>query len=483
MKAADTSASIATAAWTPLTVVSRSRTTAEIETFMNDVSMTNTNIAAASRIARRGAPAPSPTGSALAASFIDEGNTHLWTARAPPAHQQRGEDVTDRSADVQAWLDGRAEEMAALLERLVRVPTENPPGRELGRCAALLRDELDRLGFAPELIELPPTGSLEGPAIVRGSVGDGPELVYYHGHFDVVPAQHPSQFEPERRDGRIIGRGSADMKGGLVSMIYGAAAARELGLLGERSIVLHLVCDEETGSTAGSGHLREAGLIDPEAVAMLTAEPTGGVIWHAWRGAITLRVQVAGREAHVGYVHEGINAFEHMVRIAEPLTRLSHELLEQRSMLVVGGQAGAGAGFNVVPGSAWFSVDRRFNPEEELGAELTRLTSMISEAAAAAGAEVDIEVLQEQPSGSTDANDPAARALARCVDAVEGGGARFELCPGVLDTRWYSQLGIPAFGYGGGALEVAHGPNEFIEEAAMRRCAAVYALFAGETRH
>ena len=391
--------------------------------------------------------------------------------------------MTDRSADVQAWLDGRAEEMAALLERLVRVPTENPPGRELGRCAALLRDELDRLGFAPELIELSPAGSLEGPAIVRGSVGDGPELVYYHGHFDVVPAQHPSQFEPERRDGRIIARGSADMKGGLVSMLYGAAAARELGLLGERSIVLHLVCDEETGSTAGSGHLREAGLIDPEAVAMLTAEPTGGVIWHAWRGAITLRVQVAGREAHVGYVHEGINAFEHMVRIAEPLTRLSHELLEQRSMLVVGGQAGAGAGFNVVPGSAWFSVDRRFNPEEELGPELARLTSMISEAAAAAGAEVDIEVLQEQPSGSTDANDPAARALARCVDAVEGGGARFELCPGVLDTRWYSQLGIPAFGYGGGALEVAHGPNEFIEEAAMRRCAAVYALFAGETMH
>ena len=49
----------------------------------------------------------------------------------------------------------------------------------------------------------------------------------------------------------------------------------------------------------------------------------------------------------------------------------------------------------------------------------------------------------------------------------------------MLDTRWYSQLGIPAFGYGGGRLEVAHGPDEYIEEAAMRRCAAVYARFAG----
>jgi succinyl-diaminopimelate desuccinylase len=327
---------------------------------------------------------------------------------------------------------------------------------------------------------------------VRGSVGSGTELVYYHGHFDVVPAQDRSQFEPVRRDGRIIGRGTADMKGGLVSMLYGAAAARELDLLDGRTIVFHFVCDEETGGTAGSGHLRDAGLIDRDAVAMLTAEPTGGVIWHACRGAITLRVRTSGREAHVGYVHEGVNAFEHMIRIAEPLTRLSHELLSKRtsfpvdskeaagSMLVVGGQAGAGASFNVVPGSAWFSVDRRFNPEEELDQELARLTGMIDEAAETAGAPVDIEVLQEQPSGKTDQDHPAAQTLARCVELVEGTGATFQLCPGVLDTRWYSQLGIPSFAYGGGRLDISHGPDEYIDEAAMSRCAAVYALFAGQ---
>ncbi|MGZ4236228.1 MAG: M20/M25/M40 family metallo-hydrolase [Solirubrobacteraceae bacterium] len=181
---------------------------------------------------------------------------------------------------------------------------------------------------------------------------------------------------PERREGRIIGRGSADMKGGLVSMLYGAAAAAELDLLDARRIVFHFVCDEETGSTAGSGYLRQAGLIDPSALTMLTAEPTGGVVWHACRGAITLQVKIAGREAHVGYAHEGVNAFEHMIGIAEPLTRLAHQLRTQRtsspgdsdeaaaSTLVVGGQAAAGAAFNVVPGSAWFSVDRRFNPRK-----------------------------------------------------------------------------------------------------------------------
>jgi succinyl-diaminopimelate desuccinylase len=386
----------------------------------------------------------------------------------------------DRTAELQGWLEPRADEMAALLEELVAVDTENPPGRGLGRCGARLRDAMDRLGFAPELIELPPSGELEDPCIVRAAAGDGDRTVYFHGHFDVVPAQSRAQFRPERRDGRIVGRGAADMKGGLVSMLYGAAAARAAGLLGDGRIVLHLVCDEETGSVAGSGHLREAGLIDAGALAMLTAEPTGGVIWHANRGAITLRVEVRGREAHVGQAHLGVNAFEHMVRIAEPLASLAHELLERDSMLVVGGAAGAGANFNAVPGSAWFSVDRRFNPDEDLDEEVARLTGAISAAAAEAGADVEVEVLQRQPAASTEATHPLAATLAGCVTAVEGAAPAFEMCPGVLETRWYAQLGIPAFAYGAGRLDVSHGPDEFIDEAAMRRCAAVYALFAGE---
>ena len=248
----------------------------------------------------------------------------------------------DRAVEVQRRVDARADEMAALLEELVAIETENPPGRKLGRCGRVLHDAMESLGLSPELIELPPSRELEDPCIVRGSAGDGPRTVYFHGHFDVVPAQDPAQFLPQRRDGRISGRGSADMKGGLVSMLYGAVAARELGLLGERRIVFHFVCDEETGSEAGSGHLRRAGLIDPDAVAMLTAEPTGGVVWHACRGAITLRVELKGREAHVGQAHLGVNAFEHLIRVAEPLSRLARELLDARgSMLVVGGAAAA----------------------------------------------------------------------------------------------------------------------------------------------
>lgn len=405
--------------------------------------------------------------------------------------REQREPLMERAATVRAWLEPHADEMAALLEELVAIDSENPPGRGLGRCGRLLRDAMAGLGLAPELIALPPSGALEEPCIVRGNVGTGARTVYFHGHFDVVPAQSPTQFHPLRANGRIVGRGAADMKGGLVSMLYGAAAARDLGLLDDGRIVLHFVCDEETGSVTGSGYLRAAGLIDRGAVAMVTAEPTGGVIWHANRGAITLRVTVRGRPAHVGQAHLGVNAFARMVRIAAPLTTLADELLARRtayqlesdgargSMLVVGGASGSGANFNVVPGTAWFSIDRRFNPEEDLDEELARLTTTIAAAATRAGADVSVEVVQQQPSAATDERHPTAVALARCVAAVEGAAPRFELCPGVLETRWYAQLGIPAFAYGAGRLDVAHGPDEYIDEAALRRCAAVYTLFAG----
>ncbi|SDN02890.1 M20/M25/M40 family metallo-hydrolase [Allokutzneria albata] len=378
---------------------------------------------------------------------------------------------------VAAWLEPRADDMAELLMRLIAVDSENPPGRELGRCARAVREAMDALGLAPEVIELAPARELEEPSIVRGSVGDGRKLLYFHGHFDVVPAQDPRQFTAERRDGRITGRGSADMKGGLVSMLYGAAAAKELGLLGDGRIVLHLVCDEETGSVTGAGHLRRENLIDPRALAMVTAEPSGGSIWNSARGALSLRVEVRGREAHVGQADRGVNAFQHMLHIARPVEDHAREITEKGSMVVVGGLFGGGSNFNVVPGSAFFTVDGRYEPEEDLDHERDRLTAAVKEAAAEIGAQVSVQVTQQQPPAYTDASHPAAAALAQVVGEVEG-EARFEGCAGILETRWYSQLGIPAFGYGAGRLEVAHGPDEYVDEAAMRRCAAVYALYA-----
>jgi len=393
---------------------------------------------------------------------------------------------------VKTWIEERAGDMGNLLSKLIELNTENPPGRNLGRCAEILRAEMDGLGLEPEILRVPPRPGLEDPSVVRGTAGHGPRLIYFHGHFDVVPAQDPDQFVAKRRNGRVVGRGAADMKGGIVSMLYGAAAAKRLGLIQNGRIVIHLVCDEETGSVAGSGHLRDSGLIDANALAMVTAEPSSGHVWNAARGAISLRVTVQGREAHVGHANLGVNAFEHMIGIARAIEPYVREMAERDtqlamdsadvrgSMVVIGGLSGSGSSFNAVPGSAWFTVDGRFNPEENLGRERERMTVLIEQAAHAIGAEVKVEVIQFQPPAIRCPEGPASDALSRCIQMVEGFPAPFELCPGILENRWYSQLGIPAFAFGAGGLDVAHGPEEFIDEAKMRRCAQTYALFARE---
>ena len=400
--------------------------------------------------------------------------------------------MTDSAARAQAWIADRADEMAELLIRLVACETENPPGRGLAECADVLREEMHQLGLSPEILEIESTGVIEDPRIVRGNVGAGTRLVYFHGHFDVVPVQDRAQFTAQRREGKIVGRGTADMKGGIVSMLYGAAAANELGLLGDGRIVIHLVCDEETGSAVGSGYLREHNLIDSRALAMMTAEQSGEVIWNAAKGALSMRVDVHGRPVHVGQAFKGVNSFLHMLKVAAPLEAYAQEMSERHTsypvgdgealgtMVVVGGQSGGGSNFNVVPGRTYFTVDGRFNPEEDIDAELARIAAVINDAAKVAGAEVSIEVTQVAPPADTPLSDSAAQVLGDCVAEVTGSPARYEVCAGCLDTRWYSQLGIPAFGFGAGRFDVSHGPNEYVEEAAMRRVAAVYCLFAAE---
>ena len=101
---------------------------------------------------------------------------------------------------------------------------------------------------------------------------------------------------------------------------------------------------------------------------------------------------------------------------------------------------------------------------------MRRLTDLLD------GAEV--EILQAQPSAVTPGDHPVADVLRTVVAEVEGAKPVFALCPGVLEIRWYAQLGIPAFAYGAGRLDVSHGPHEYIDEAAMLRCAEVYARFA-----
>jgi len=379
--------------------------------------------------------------------------------------------------------------LVEISERLVAVPTENPPGRAYPECAALLSELLAEHGFKPEQLVGDAEGA-EAPS-VRTFYGDGGPTLYFHGHYDVVPAQDRGQFSPALRGGHLFGRGSADMKGGLAAMIVAASAIREAGVELAGRLGLLFVPDEETGGRRGSARLAAQGLLGEQALGMLSPEPTSGIVWNANRGAITMRVTVRGKTAHVGLSHEGINAFEGMLGAAERLRELAAEVNTRltsyaiqpnearRSILLLGGQAGSGSNFNVVPEASWFTLDRRFNPEESLEEEKQRLFSIVDELRRQ-GTDIEVEVLQEAAAAGVPVDTELGSALSRSVAEIEGSAPRFELCPGLLELRFYTAKGVPAYCYGPGQLDVSHGPDEHVEVAALGRCAAVYALTALE---
>jgi len=371
---------------------------------------------------------------------------------------------------------------------LVRIPSQNPPGDCYPACAERIRAELTRLGFPSQLVEAPGFG--DRPRVnLLAFHGEGERTLYFHGHYDVVPAQRPAQFAPRLAAGWLHGRGTADMKAGLACMLYAASLLKESAMPLTGRLGLCFVADEETGGRGGSRYLDEIGLLGRDAIGMLTPEPTSGVVWNANRGALTLRVTVRGKPAHVGLQHQGINAFERMLRAAGALQALKAEVERRRtgyriapesaaySILMLGGEVAGGTNFNVVPDRCSFTLERRFNPEEELAAEKARLSELF-DALRAEGIELEVESLQEGNSSGTPDDHPVARTLAESVREVTGAPPAFEMCPGLLETRWYARQGVPAFAYGPGLLELSHGPDEAVEVERIFQHTLIYARTA-----
>jgi acetylornithine deacetylase/succinyl-diaminopimelate desuccinylase family protein len=395
-----------------------------------------------------------------------------------------------------AWLNGRENEMADLLAELVAIPTENPPGRNYKSCVDLLEKRLREAGLSCERHEFPApaanaTATADAGHAVNllASYGRGERTLHFHGHYDVVPAQSAEQFQPVRKEHFLFGRGSSDMKGGIVAMLYAVRALQECGVSLNGKIALTLVPDEETGGARGSAWLASQGLLGRNGIGMLLPEPTSGVVWNANRGAISLRVKVLGKSAHVGLQHQGENAFEHMVHVVERLQELKAEVEQRRtlctigaeqsrhSILMLGGQSGGGANFNVVPEQCWFTVDRRINPEEDLKEEKARLLKALQQCKNT-GIPLEWEILQEGNSSHCSEGEKLGVALRQSIEAVAGQAPEFEMCPGLLEIRFYAARNIPAYAYGPGLLSVAHGPNEYVDLRKVRDCAAIYALTA-----
>lgn len=390
---------------------------------------------------------------------------------------------------ITSFVAAEQQAITSTLADLVAIPTVNPPG--LGCKAAV--DFLSRLlvgwGIDHRVVTV---SEGEYPRLsIIGHYGPAESGLHFHGHYDVVSAQTPDQFETRTCDGRLYGRGTADMKGGIVAMLFALRALQSCGIAIERGLSFTLVPDEETGGRLGVRYLHDRGLLPRPALGVLMPEPSSGAIWHACRGVLTLRVAVKGKPAHGALAHHGVNAFEGMVGVMNSLLELKRRVVARKtglpvtpaeashSVMLLGGASASGTDSNTVPEVAWFSIERRLNPEETLADARAELERVFDEHRAK-GFEIEVEVFQQGDASLSRVDAELGLALAAAIRRRTSAPARFALCPGVLETRFFSGPGVPGYGYGPGLLHLSHGPEEYVALDALFDCTWIYAAAAAE---
>lgn len=382
---------------------------------------------------------------------------------------------------IKAW-KGELEET---LKELISIPTSNPPGLGYRECVAYISKKLDEWGIEHRIITVP--GGKWPRFSIIGSYGQAATTLHFHGHYDVVPASSSALFIPQLKGDILYGRGSSDMKGGLVVILYALRLLRELPLPLDGRISFSFVPDEETGGEKGTRYLLENDLVPENCLGMLMPEPTSGSVWNANKGALTYKITIFGKSTHVGLAFQGINAFEQMVEVVHSFQKIKKKVEMRktclpvssketsRPVMLIGGEAGSGVSFNLVPEKSYFTLDRRLNPEENISNARKEIERVLDRHRKQ-GMKIRAELLQEGEPSVTSMKTELARALEKAVLEIKGYKPKFELCPGLCEIRYFHKLNIPAYAYGPGLLEVSHGPEEYVRMSDILDCTAIYCL-------
>ncbi len=261
-----------------------------------------------------------------------------------------------------------------LLEQLVARPSVTPDD---AGCQALVGARLEAIGFACEHMPFGPAGArVSNLWAVRAGAHPGPTLVLA-GHTDVVPTGpldrwHSAPFVPTYRDGRLYGRGTADMKTSLAAMVvaaeeFVAAHPRHAGRL-----AFLLTSDEEGPSIDGTARVVETLQARGEAMdCCIVGEPTcverlGDMIKNGRRGSLSARLHVVGVQGHVAYPHLARNpihvAAPALAELAATRWDNGNDHFPPTSFQISNLHAGTGA-TNVIPGEAVVDLNFRFSTE------------------------------------------------------------------------------------------------------------------------
>ncbi len=369
----------------------------------------------------------------------------------------------------------------ALARALVRVDSRNPtlcPGAPGERDAAvLLRDVLHDWGFRTELHDVAPG---RPNLIARIGAPRGGRSLMLNGHLDVVGTEGMSHsaFGGEEREGRLFGRGAADMKGGLAAMCAGAWRAARAGVRGE--ITVAAVADEEYESL-GTRALLARGIRTDGAI---VGEPTGLAVMPAHRGFAWIEVVLGGKAAHGSRWDIGVDAIRHAGLLLAELDRfetdvlahISHPLLGRPSLhasLIEGG-----TGMSTYPDRCVLRLERRTlpgEPPDSAASDVERACDAVRARHPAFASQV--RVLLTQSPSDVDANAPIVRELAHALEEKEE-SVRIEGMSAWTDAALFNEAGIPAICFGPGDISLAHAAEEYIPLDEIDRATDVLGSFA-----
>jgi len=357
-----------------------------------------------------------------------------------------------------------------LAQELVRFDTVNPPGNEAA-CAEHIGAILEEAGFRSCYHPLTPGR----PSLIAriGGDADKPALCLT-GHTDVVPLGAAEwSFDPFSGDidrGKLLGRGSTDMKGGVAAIISAAVALADK-LEGTPGVEIVITADEETG-TNGARMLARERLLG-YAGAMVVAEPTSNALWLGHKGVLRFEGLAQGVTAHSSMPEEGRNAIYMATSAIQALEAFdfgvaAHPYLGSPTLNV--GWFQGGMNVNSVPDRASFGVDIRVTPEVDLPALKEQLRQTV-------GPEIDMTFGTEASAVWTEPKEAWIVELRELLATPDGALAEIGAAPYFTDAASLREgYGpIPTIVLGPGEPRQAHQTDEFCYVERIEEAAELYA--------
>jgi acetylornithine deacetylase len=374
-----------------------------------------------------------------------------------------------------------------LARLLVSIPSVNPSlvpgGSGEARMAAVTAELLEGWGFATSVHEVIPGR----PNVVARLDGEGPTLLL-NGHLDTVGVDGMTvdPFGAALEGGRLVGRGSCDMKGGVAALM---AAGRRLAAEGPRpNLVVALTVDEEHASVgmadlvSADGRARYG--LDGAADMAIVCEPTSLAVMPAHKGFVWLEADFRGRAAHGSRPEVGIDAIRHAGLYLAALDGYATELCARGEHPLLGhgsfhaGTIGGGTAESVYPERCTLMLERRTLPGEDPEEVVAEFRSVLEDLCSREpSVDATLRMTLERPGTEVSLDSRLVRGL-REAGAARGMPAPVEGMTAWVDAAFLNEAGIPAVCYGPGSIEQAHTDDEWIDVGQIRSCADVLERFA-----